>query len=104
MALNMQLRLLISVNTRSSFKEMLTIFRAYFSHLLGAVPARSAHFDKYNNLFSVKTFKTTCRLGGCSIPNALNLKELGVKTHDCALLSDFLPFFVIPYGCLYSLE
>ena len=32
-------------------------------------------------------------LGECSIPNALNLKELGVETHNCAHLSDFLALF-----------
>ena len=67
--------------------------RAYFSHLLGAVPTRSALFEKQNTLFSDKTFKTTCCLGGCSIPNALNLNELGVKTRNCALLWDFFALF-----------
>ena len=45
--------------------------RAYFNHLLRAVPARSALFEKRNVFFSTKNSKNTCRLGGCSILNAL---------------------------------
>ena len=45
--------------------------RAYFNHLLHAVPARSALFEKRNVFFSTKNSKNTCRLGGCSILNAL---------------------------------
>ena len=48
---------------------------ASFSNLLRVVPARSALFEELKNLFSGKTFKTTCRLGECSIPNALNLEN-----------------------------
>ena len=43
------------------------------------LPARNALFEKYINLFSVKTFKTTGHLRGCSIPNALNLENLEKK-------------------------
>ena len=39
------------------------------------------------------TCKTTCCLGGCSIPNELNLKKLGIKIHNYALLLEFLSFF-----------
>ena len=37
--------------------------------------------------------------GGCSILNALNLEKWGVKTHNWALLLDFLAFLVIPHAC-----
>ena len=38
--------------------------RAYFNHLLRAVPTRSALFEKQNAFFSTKNSKNTCRLGG----------------------------------------
>ena len=47
--------------------------RAYFNHLLRAVPVRSALLEKQNAFFSTKNSKNTCRSGGCSILNALNL-------------------------------
>ena len=69
------------------------ISRAFFYHLLHVVPARSALFEKWNALFSPKTSKTTCRLRGCSVLNALNLEKWGLKIHNCALLLDFLALF-----------
>ena len=63
-----------------------------FNHLLRAEPSRSALFEKWNN-FSGKTFKTTGRLEGCSIPNALNLKILEGKIHNCTLLLNFPALF-----------
>ena len=65
----------------------------FFSYLLRAVPAHSALFEKWNNLFSRKTFKTTCRLGGCSIPNDLNLENLEGKSHNWAHCQNFPAFF-----------
>ena len=38
--------------------------RAYFNHLLRAVPARSALFEKQSAFFSAKSSKSTCRFGG----------------------------------------
>lgn len=38
---------------------------------------------------STKNSKNTC-LGGCSVLNALNLEELGVKIHNYALLLDYV--------------
>ena len=61
--------------------------RAYFNHLLRAVPARSALFEKRNA-------KNTCRLGRFSVLNVLNLKKGAVKIHNCALLLDFLALFL----------
>ena len=69
------------------------IARAYFNHLLHAVPALSALFEKQNAFFSTKNSKNTCRLGGCSVLNALNFDKWGVKTHNCALLLDLLALF-----------
>ena len=71
------------------------VIRAYFNHLLRAVPACSALFEKWNAFFSTKNSRNTCRLGGgdCSILNYLNLEKLGVKTHNCTLLLDFLALF-----------
>ena len=67
--------------------------RAFFSHLLRAVSASSALFEKYIAVFSVKTFKTTYRLGGCSIPNALDFQKLGGKIIIVPFSWTFLPFF-----------
>ena len=80
------------------------IARAYFNHLLHAVPALSALFEKRNAFFSTKNSKNTCRLGGCGVLHALNVEKWGVKTHNCALLLDFLAFLVIPHACPYFLE
>ena len=60
----------------------------HVSLLLRAVIAH-----KLNTLFSVKTFKTTYHLGGCDVPNALNLEKLGVKIYDYAILLGFLALF-----------
>ena len=38
--------------------------RAFSNHLLRAVPARSALFEKWNAFFSTKNLRNTCRLGG----------------------------------------
>ena len=46
-----------------------------------------------DNIFSVKTFKTTRGLGGWCIPNALNLENLEWKIHNFILLLNFLSFF-----------
>ena len=46
--------------------------RAFFNHFFRAVPAHSALFERWNTLFSTKVSKNTCRLGGCSVLNALN--------------------------------
>ena len=40
------------------------VSRAYFNHLLRAVPARTTLFEKWNAFFSSKNSKNTCRLGG----------------------------------------
>ena len=40
------------------------VIRAYFNHLLRAVPACSALFEKWNAFFSTKNSRNTCRLGG----------------------------------------
>ena len=74
--------------------------RAYFSHLLCAVFTHNALFVELNALFSAKNSKNTCSLGGCSIINALNLKEWVVKIHNCSLL-DF--FAVLSYTACMSL-
>ena len=49
--------------------------RAFSNHLLRVLPARSTLFEKLNALFSNKNSKNTCRLGGCSVLNALNLEK-----------------------------
>ena len=69
------------------------IRRAFFNHLLRAVPARSALFEKQNALFFTKNSKNICHLGGCNVPNALNLEKCGAKLHNCALLLDFFTFY-----------
>ena len=63
------------------------------NHLLRAVPTCSALFKKRNTFFSTKTSENTCCFRGCSIEDALNLEKWGVKTHNCALLLDFLALF-----------
>ena len=41
----------------------------------------------------LKSLKLHAVLGGCSIPNDLNLKKLWVKIHNSTLLLDFgIPF------------
>ena len=55
---------------------------ASFTHLLCAIPACNALFEKKINSFSVKLFKTTCCLRGCSISNALNLEKLESRIHN----------------------
>ena len=65
----------------------------HFTLLLRAVLGRNALFQKQNALLSVKTFKTTCCLGGVAFQIALNLEELGVKIHKCALKLDFIDLF-----------
>ena len=67
--------------------------RAFFNHLLRAVPARRALFEKWNPFFPTKNSKKTCRLGGCSVLNSLNLRKCGVKIHNCALLLPFTALF-----------
>ena len=52
-------------------------YRAYFNHLLHAIPAHSALFEKWNAIFSTKTSKNRFHLGGCSFLNALNLQKKG---------------------------
>ena len=57
-----------------------TPVRAYFNHLLRAVAARSALFEKQNTFFSTKSFKNRCLFffgggGGGSVLNALNLQQ-----------------------------
>ena len=53
----------------------------------------------------VKTFKTTCCLGGVAFQIALNLEKLGVEIHKCALILDFtVLFFVITPACPYFPE
>ena len=69
------------------------MIRASFSHLLRAVSTGTTLFDKWNNLFTVKIFKTTCRLGGCRIPDALYLENLEGEIYNCALLLNSLAFF-----------
>ena len=59
-------------------------YRASFSHLLHSVRTHYALFEKQNNIFSVKPFKTICHLEGCCISNALNLENLEEKTHNCS--------------------
>ena len=44
--------------------ELTTLVRAYFNHLLHAIPAYNALFQKRNAFFSTKTSKNTCILGG----------------------------------------
>ena len=66
--------------------------RAYFSHLLRAVSARSALFVEQNALFSTKNSKIACCLGRSSVINALNSKKWRVKTHNCPFTGLFLPF------------
>ena len=61
--------------------------------ILRAVPVRGALSEKWNAFFSTKNSKNTCCLGGCSVLNALILEKWGVKTHNSALLLDFLAFF-----------
>ena len=56
-------------------KQNLVKFQGFIIITLFVVPACSAVFEKYNALFSNKTSKNTCRLVGCSIPNALNLEN-----------------------------
>ena len=72
-----------------SFKIPIIVGRAFFNHLLRMVPAHNALFDKWNVLFSTKNKtknkKKTCRLGGCSVLNALNLEKRGVQIHSCTL-------------------
>ena len=51
------------------------VIRASFNHLLRAVTARSTLFEKRNAFFSTKASKNTCRLGACSVLNALNLQK-----------------------------
>ena len=41
-----------------------TPVRAYFNHLLRAVTARCALFEKQNTFFSTKSFKNTCPFFG----------------------------------------
>ena len=76
------------------FSPFHAISRAFFNHLLRAVHAPSALFEKWNPLFSTKISKKACRLGGCSVLNALNLEKWGIKTHNCALFTGLsCPFF-----------
>ena len=51
------------------------VIRVSFNHLLRAVTARSTLFEKRNAFFSTKASKNTCRLGACSVLNALNLQK-----------------------------
>ena len=68
--------------------------RAYFNHLLRAVPSRSALFERQNDFFSTKTSKNTGRLGGCSVLNALIFqKSRGKKPQTMPFYWSFLPFF-----------
>ena len=68
--------------------------RAYFNHLLPAVPSRSALFERQNDFFSTKTSKNTGRLGGWSVLNALNLpKSMGKKPKTTPFYWSFLLFF-----------
>ena len=48
-----------------------------------------------NNLFSLKSFKTMCHLGGCSIQNALYLEILEGKIHNCDFLLNILALFLL---------
>ena len=73
----------------------------YFSPLLCAVSACNTLFAKKNTLFSVKTFKTTCRLGWWSVPNVQNLEKLGIKIHKYILLLDF-PVLFCNTACMPS--
>ena len=89
----------VSIVLRTSFSHLsLPLYnrfhyRAFFNHILRAVSAHSALFEKWNTLFSTKNSKNTCHLGGYSVLNALNLEELGVNIYNCALLLDFLALF-----------
>ena len=67
--------------------------RAFFNLLLYAVSTCSAFVETLNALLSTKNSQNICRLGRRSILNALNLKKLGVKIHNFALLLDFLALF-----------
>ena len=75
------------------FEQFGGLGRAFSNHLLHAVPARSALFKKWNAFFSTKNSRNTCRLGGCSVLNVLNLEKCGVKDHNCAHLLHFIAFF-----------
>ena len=51
--------------------------QGFFNHLLRAVSTRSALFEKWSALFSIKNSKNTYCLGGCSVLNALIWKNQG---------------------------
>ena len=46
-----------------------------------------------NEVLSTKNSKNTCRLGGCSVLNALNLEKMRGKSSQLRLLLDFIALF-----------
>ena len=89
---NMIIRRIKNITFHSKNWKIHQPVRAYFSHLLRAVSARSALFVEQNALFSTKNSKIACCLRGCSVINALNSKKWRVKTHNCPFTGLFLPF------------
>ena len=51
-----------------------------------------------------KTFKTTCRLGGCCISNALNLEKFRQKLIIVPVYRNFVPVFITPSAYPYFLQ
>ena len=85
--------MLLVILTVKKLLERFMKNRASFNYFLRAVPARSALFERLNAFFSTKNSKNTCRVGGCSVLNALNLEKCWVKMHNCALLLRFIALF-----------
>ena len=85
--------MLLVILTVKKLLERFMKNRASFNYLLRAVPARSALFERLNAFFSTKNSKNTCRLGGCSVLNALNLEKCWVKCTIVPFYCTLLPFF-----------
>ena len=80
------------------------MFRAYLNHLLRAVPARSALFEKQNAFFFTKTSKNTCHLGVKRSKCSKFAKARGKNPKLCPFTGLSCPFLVIPHVCPYFLE
>ena len=66
--------------------------RQYLAGLILTNYCVQCHFRDITCLILLKT-KKTCRLGGCSVLNAINLEKRRVKIHKYVLLLDFLALF-----------
>ena len=97
------LKVILQVVTIINTGDTVKLRRAFLKHLLHAVPARSALFEKWNALFSTKTSKNTCRLRGCTVLNALNLEELWEKSTIVAFYRNFAFFWLYhPHALIFQ--